>query len=46
VAERGKDQPPFPPRGAAPTAELAVASLHFRRTSRSRDINPIRNASE
>jgi hypothetical protein len=30
-----KSKPPFPPRRAALTAELAAPRLHFRRTSRS-----------
>src|SRR5262249_1521575 len=41
-----RDQPPFSPRRAVPTAELAAARPHFRRTSRSRNINPSCNASD
>jgi NADP oxidoreductase coenzyme F420-dependent len=37
--------PPFPPRRAALTAESAAGCVHFRHTSRSRDINAIGNAS-
>src|SRR4029453_10881443 len=37
--------PPFPPRRAALTAESAAGCPDFSHTSRSRDINAIRNAS-
>ena len=42
---RKVNKPPFRPRRAAATAESAAARVHFRRTSRSHDINVIRNAS-
>src|SRR5215475_6130520 len=43
---RNVEQPPFPPRRAALTAEWAAPPLHFRRTSRSDRINAFCNASD
>src|SRR6516162_11270512 len=42
---RRVNKPPFRPRRADATAESAAARVHFRRTSRSHNINVIRNAS-